>query len=648
MSKDLNIQTDQTELTPEEERMERLKGTPFIIASVVAVIISLFVLVASSFLNVQEFYRNTIFIMLITILAFFLYPNNKKDKTAKFGVIDVFWIILTIASFGYILFAYTDLHVNRMSQAHTTDYVFAILCIVVLFEITRRAIGWFIPLLSIFAMVYAVYGVYFPIDFAHSGFSLKRLLFRIYMTSSGIFGNTLSIASTYIVLFVIFGAFLSASGASRLFNDLALAIAGQRRGGPAQVAVLTSALTGTLNGSAVANVATTGAFTIPLMKSIGLKPRFAGGVEAAASTGGMIMPPIMGAAAFIMAGFLGVPYTVVVIAGIIPALLYYIALIFAVDTEAKKQGLKGISKDNIPDVKAVLIERGALLLPIIVVFAVLLMGRTAIFAGFAGIITSIIVSYLTKDKSNRITLPRLFVALREGAIGSIQVAIACAVVGIIIAVVSMTGVGSMLAYNVIDLAGGNLFLILVMVMITCIVLSFGLPSTALYIVVAVTAAPALVQAGVSPLAAHFFVFYFGAMSNVTPPVALAAYTAAGIANADPVETSWTALRLALPGFIIPFIIAYDPIILLDAGDEGVNYVKLLFVFLTALVGIYALAVGLGGFLKTRLNIVEKVLFVVTALLLITTQSLTDVVGIILFALLVAFHIIKSKRTAGVA
>lgn len=647
MSKDLNIQTDQTELTAEEERMKRLKGTPFIIASVVAVIISLFVLVASSFLNIQEFQRNTIFIMLITILAFFLYPNNKKDKTSKFGVIDLFWIILTIASFGYILFAYTDLHVNRMSQAHTTDYVFAILCIVVLFEITRRAIGWFIPILSIFAMVYAVYGVYFPIDFAHSGFSLKRLLFRVYMTSSGIFGNTLSIASTYIVLFVIFGAFLSASGASRLFNDLALAIAGQRRGGPAQVAILTSALTGTLNGSAVANVATTGAFTIPLMKSIGLKPRFAGGVEAAASTGGMIMPPIMGAAAFIMAGFLGVPYTVIVIAGIIPALLYYIALVFAVDTEAKKQGLKGISKDNIPDVKEVLIERGALLLPIIAVFVVLLMGRTAIFAGFTGIVVSIIVSYLTKDKSNRITLPRLFVALREGAIGSIQVAIACAVVGIIIAVVSMTGVGSMLAYNVIDLAGGNLFLILVMVMITCIVLSFGLPSTALYIVVAVTAAPALVQAGISPLAAHFFVFYFGAMSNVTPPVALAAYTGAGIANADPVETSWTALRLALPGFIIPFIIAYDPIILLEVADEGLNYVRLVLVLLTALVGIYSLSVGLGGFLKVRLNIVEKVLFVVTALLLITTQSITDVIGIALFALLVIFHILRSKRAEGV-
>src|SRR5699024_10673160 len=234
--------------------------------------------------------------------------------------------------------------------------------------------------------------------------------------------------------------------------------------------------------------------------------------------------------------------TVIVVAGIIPALLYYIALIFAVDTEAKKLGLKGLSKDNIPAVKAVLLERGALLIPILVVFAVLLTGRTAIMVGFAGIIAAIITSYLTRDKSKRITITKFFAALNDGARGSVQVAIACASVGIIIAVVSMSGVGSMLAYNVIDIAGGNLFLILLMVMATCIVLSFGLPSTALYIVVAVTAAPALVQAGITPLAAHFFVFYFGAMSNVTPPVALAAYTGAGIANSDPMKTSWTALR----------------------------------------------------------------------------------------------------------
>lgn len=631
------------EISPEEYRERRLQGWPAKAAAIIGIILALFVLITSSYLNIQEFYRNTIFLILIVVLGFFIYPMNKKKPGQKFSYLDLGLAVLGIISIGYITLNYTNLHVERMSQASTLDYIFAVICIAILFEITRRSIGWFIPILSVLAMIYAVYGAYFPIDFAHSGFSLERLLYRIYMTSNGIFGSTLSIASTYIVLFILFGSFLSASGASKLFNDLALAIAGQRRGGPAQVAVITSALTGTLNGSAVANVATTGAFTIPLMKSIGLKPRFAGGVEAAASTGGMIMPPIMGAAAFIMAGFLGVPYTVIVVAGIIPALLYYIALIFAVDTEAKKLGLKGLSKDNIPAIKGVLLERGALLIPIVVVFAVLLTGRTAIMAGFAGIIASIITSYLTKDKTNRITFKKFFEALSDGARGSVQVAIACASVGIIIAVVSMSGVGSMLAYNVIDIAGGNLFLILVMVMATCIVLSFGLPSTALYIVVAVTAAPALVQAGITPLAAHFFVFYFGAMSNVTPPVALAAYTGAGIANADPMQTSWTALRLALPGFIIPFIIAYDPILLLDTTEGPIDYMRLAIVVVTAIIGVYALAVGLGKFIRTKLNLVEQLAMIAVAFLLITTDQMLDIIGLVLFAIVMVFHYVRSRK-----
>lgn len=631
------------EVSPDEYRKQRLEGWPSKAAAIIGIVLAIFVLLTSSYLNIQEFYRNTIFLILIVVLGFFIYPRNKKKPGQKFSYFDLALAGLGIISIGYITVTYTNLHVERMSQANNLDYIFAILCILVLFEITRRSIGWFIPIISVLAMIYAVYGAYFPIDFAHSGFSIERLLYRIYMTSNGIFGSTLSIASTYIVLFILFGSFLSASGASKLFNDLALAIAGQRRGGPAQVAVITSALTGTLNGSAVANVATTGAFTIPLMKSIGLKPKFAAGVEAAASTGGMIMPPIMGAAAFIMAGFLGVPYTVVVIAGIIPALLYYLALIFAVDAEAKKHGLKGISKENIPEIKKVLLERGALLIPIVVVFAVLLTGRTAIMAGFSGIITAIVTSYLTKDKNNRVNVRKFFEALSDGARGSVQVAIACASVGIIIAVVSMSGVGSMLAYNVIDIAGGNLFLILIMVMATCILLSFGLPSTALYIVVAVTAAPALVQAGVTPLAAHFFVFYFGAMSNVTPPVALAAYTGAGIANADPMKTSWTALRLALPGFIIPFIIAYDPIILLDTSEGPIEYLRLLGVLVTAIIGVYALAVGLGKFIRTNLNIIEQVLMILVAFLLITTDQMLDLIGIVIFVVVMIIHFMRSRK-----
>ncbi|MDQ7142790.1 TRAP transporter permease [Mammaliicoccus lentus] len=633
---------------PEKEIVDsvrELKGGSKYILNGLAIILSLFVLAASSFLNLQTFHQNSIFLLLIVLLGFLLYPLNKRgiDKHHP-SIIDIGFIILALLGIGYIILNYNTLHVDRASHANTTDYIFAVIAIIVLFEITRRTIGIFIPLLSIFAIIYALYGNYFPIDFAHSGFSLNRLLYRFYMTTEGIFGSTLSIAATYIMLFILFGAFLGVSGASKLFNDLALAIAGQRRGGPAQVAVISSALTGSLNGSAVANVATTGSFTIPLMKNIGLTPRFAGGVEAAASTGGMIMPPIMGAAAFIMAGFLGVPYTTIVLAGIIPAVFYYIALIWAIDTEAKKKGLKGVSKENIPLVRKVLKERGALLLPIIVVIVALLIGKTAIFAGFAGIISSIIASYCTTDKTNRVTPKSFLEALIDGAKGSIQVALACASVGIVIATVGMTGVGSMLAYNVIDIAGGHLIVILIMVMVTCIVLSFGLPSTALYIVVAVTVAPSLVQAGVEPLAAHFFVFYFGAMSNVTPPVALAAYTGAGIAKADPVKTSWTALRLALPGFIIPFLLVYHPELLLnDATTGGLNYGQLIVTILISLVGIYALVTGMGNYLFTKLNILERILFIVFAVMLIFPEITTSIVGIIGVILLMSVHYIKFRK-----
>lgn len=633
---------------PEKEIVDsvrELKGGSKYILNGLAIILSLFVLAASSFLNLQTFHQNSIFLLLIVLLGFLLYPLNKKgiDKHHP-SIIDIGFIILALLGIGYIILNYNTLHVDRASHANTTDYIFGVIAIIVLFEITRRTIGIFIPLLSIFAIIYALYGNYFPIDFAHSGFSLNRLLYRFYMTTEGIFGSTLSIAATYIMLFILFGAFLGVSGASKLFNDLALAIAGQRRGGPAQVAVISSALTGSLNGSAVANVATTGSFTIPLMKNIGLTPRFAGGVEAAASTGGMIMPPIMGAAAFIMAGFLGVPYTTIVLAGIIPAVFYYIALIWAIDTEAKKKGLKGVSKENIPLVRKVLKERGALLLPIIVVIVALLIGKTAIFAGFAGIISSIIASYCTTDKTNRVTPKSFLEALIDGAKGSIQVALACASVGIVIATVGMTGVGSMLAYNVIDIAGGHLIVILIMVMVTCIVLSFGLPSTALYIVVAVTVAPSLVQVGVEPLAAHFFVFYFGAMSNVTPPVALAAYTGAGIAKADPVKTSWTALRLALPGFIIPFLLVYHPELLLnDATTGGLNYGQLIVTILISLVGIYALVTGMGNYLFTKLNILERILFIVFAVMLIFPEIITSIVGVIGVILLMSVHYIKFRK-----
>ncbi len=624
--------------------IRNLKGWKLILISVVAFSFSSFAIYVNGFTNIQEIYRNIIFLSFLLVLSFTLYPATKRSPQNKFSILDIIFVGLSLVGTMYILFFYTDIHVTRFSQAITQDYIFAIITIIVLLEAARRTIGVFIPALSAMAIIYAIYGPNFPGMFAHAGFSPERLLYRMYMTTEGVFGLTLSIASTYIILFILFGAFLGASGASKLFNDLALAIAGQRRGGPAQVAVISSSLTGSLNGSAVANVATTGSFTIPLMKGIGLKPKVAGAVEAAASTGGMIMPPIMGAAAFIMAGFLGVSYTVIIFAAIIPTILYYTALIIAIDIEAKKQGLKGISKENIPNVWKVLKERGVLLAPIIVVIGSLLIGRTPLFAGFAGIITAIIASWLTFDKTTRIKPKDFWNALIDGAKGTIQVGIACASIGIIIAVVTMTGLGSTFAYNVLALSGGVLWIILLLVMVTCIILSMGLPSTALYIVVAVTAAPALTQAGVNPVAAHFFVFWFGALSNITPPVALASYTAAGIAGADAMKTSWAALRLALPGFIIPFMIAYNPIMVMQsATGDPISIVSVIVTLLTGMFGVFALAVAVNNYFEAKLFILERIIFAVGAFLMIKPGFATDSIGIAITLIVLAFHINRVRK-----
>ncbi|MBM7634587.1 TRAP transporter permease [Geomicrobium sediminis] len=626
----------------------QLKGWQYKTMAVIAILLSGFAIYVNSLMNIQEIYRNIIFLALLLILAFLLYPARKKGNMKRFTKIDLALAIISIIGTGYILIFYTTIHIDRVSQAIPIDYVFAIITVLLLLEASRRTLGTFIPILAGAAMIYAVFGPYFPGMFGHAGFSIERLLYRVYMTTEGVFGLTLSIASTYIVIFILFGAFLSVSGASKLFNDLAIAVAGQRRGGPAQVAVISSALTGSLNGSAVANVATTGAFTIPLMKQVGLKRNYAAAVEATASTGGMMMPPIMGAAAFIMAGFLGVPYATVVFAAIIPTFLYFIALVFAIDLEAKKQGLKGMSKDSIPQVWTVLKERGVLLFPILIVIGTLLAGYTPLFAGFAGIISVIVASWLTKDKETRVNISKVKEAFIGGAKSSVQVGLACASIGIIIAVVTMSGLGSAIAYNVLNVANGMLWIALLLVMVTCIVLSMGLPSTALYIVVAVTAAPALIEMGINPIAAHFFVFWFGALSNITPPVALASYTAAGIAGADAMKTSWTSVKLALPGFIIPFMIAYNPVMVLqETSTHSVNALTVTTTVVTCVIGVFAMAVALSGYLSTDLQLIEKITFFVGAILLIAPGMMTNVIGFILIGLTMAWHMMRSKREAAV-
>lgn len=615
-----------------------LTGKKAKFVSAILILFSLFQIWVNSVAVIPGIFRNAIHLAFLLVLTFLLFPETKKSPKDRFTRWDIILALLGLAVGLYIVLFYNDLQVVRGSIANNRDYFFAALAMILVLLAARRAIGPLIPIISIIFIAYAKYGPYFPGVFGHAGLSWERIFYRMYLTYEGLFGITLSVSATYIFIFILFGAFLKASGAANFFNDLALALAGKKRGGPAQVAVLSSAMMGTLSGSAVANVATTGTFTIPLMKKIGYKPYFAGAVEAAASTGGMIMPPIMGAAAFIMSSFLGVPYLKIMAAAVLPSLLYYAGIIIMVDIEAKKLGLKGLPANELPTLKKVILEQGILAIPIAVIIYTLIIGKTPLFAGFAGIISTIIASYLSK-KGTRIGVKEALGALEDGARGAIVVGMACAACGFIVGVAAMTGVGSVIAHNIISISGGTIFFALIMVMVACIVLSMGLPSTALYIIVAVTAAPALKKAGILPLAAHFFVFWFGALSNVTPPVALASYTAAAIAGDDPMKTGWTGLKLTLAGFIIPFIFAYSPILLM----ENFSLLRAGLAFATGMLGVFSLAIAAENYYAKQLNIIERILFFAGALLLIKPGLYTDIPGLIIVVLVFIYHKISARR-----
>jgi len=397
-------------------------------------------------------------------------------------------------------------------------------------------------------------------------------------------------------------------------------VAGRSPGGPGKVAIVASGLLGTISGSAVANVATTGAFTIPLMKSVGYRPAFAGAVEAVASTGGQIMPPVMGAAAFVMAEFLGLKYSQIMLAAILPAVLYYIAVFVVVHFEALKTGLLGLPKDQLPDMKTLLRTRGHLITPLVVIIYLLMKGRTPLYAAFYGIIIAVVVSWIRPD--TRLTFSGLINALEGGARGAVSTGIACAVVGNIVGITSLTGLGLVVGDNIITLAGGNIFMTFMLAMIVSIILGMGLPTTACYIVAATIAGPALIKLGVEPLQAHMFVFYFACLSNLTPPVALAAYTGAGIAGANPATVGWLAFRMALAGFIIPYIFVYNPQLLLMGGSN----LEIIQACITSIIGVVGLAGFVQAYFMGNLNMVQRVILLVGALSLMIPGLITDIIG----------------------
>lgn len=566
-------------------------------------------------------------------LVFLLYPTCKSWSRHKLHPFDLLLAVLGAAAPAYIIYEYQNL-VLRAGTVSDMDLAVGIIGIILVIEAARRVVG--IPMVCVVLVfiAYAFAGPYMPGVLAHRGLTPAQLVSHLYFTTEGIFGIPLGVSSTFIFLFILFGAYLESTGLGKFFIDIANAIAGWASGGPAKVAVLSSGLMGTVSGSSVANVVGTGSLTIPMMKKLGYHKDFAGAVEAAASTGGQLMPPVMGAAAFLMAEFVGVPYIDIVKAAIIPALLYFAGVWLGVHFEAKRSNLKGIPRSELPKIGTLLRERGHLALPLVVIVYLLVSGYTPMRAALVAIILSILCSALRK--STRMKPIEIVEGLEKGARNVLGVLVACAAAGIIIGVVTKTGVGLKLASGLLELSGGMLLPTMFFTMITAIILGMGVPTTANYVITSTIAAPALVQMGVPVLAAHMFVFYFGIIADVTPPVALAAYAGAGISGGNALKTGVNASKLAIAAFIIPYIFVLSPVILMVEGTP----LDLISATVTALIGMVSLSSALIGFLADKCNLLERLLLVAGGLLMIQPGIVTDVIGIVIF---VAILLLQMKR-----
>ena len=555
------------------------------------------------------------------VLVFLLYPA-RSTASNRIGLID--YAVAGLAGYTgmYITLNYERLMMSA-GMFSQTDLIFGILGVLLTLEAARRVVGLPIVIIASTFLLYAYFGSYFPGFLAHRGYSVERIVTHMYYTTEGILGIPLGVSATFIFLFLLFGAFLERTGIAKLFIDIANAIAGRASGGPAKVAVITSALEGTISGSSVANTVGSGSFTIPMMKKLGYKPEFAGAVEASASTGGQIMPPIMGAAAFLMAEFIGMPYIEIAKAAAIPACLYFAGVLISVHFEAKRLGLKGLPPEEIPSIWSVVIQRGYLFVPLVAIIYVLMEGSTPIMAALVGLGLSVAAGMIKKE--TRMNFNDILHALEAGARSALGVAIACASAGIIVGVVTLTGVGLKMANGLVDLAGGLLLPTLFFTMIASLILGMGAPTTANYVITSTIAAPAIVLLGVPVLAAHMFVFYFGIVADITPPVALAAYAGAGIAKADPFKTGVNATKLAIGAFIVPYIFVLSPQILLI----GTTTMGLTQNLITAIIGMSGVSAAMIGYCSDHMSAVERVWFLIAGLMLIDPGTVTDIVGVVM-------------------
>ncbi len=562
------------------------------------------------------------------VLIFFLFPFSKKEWGGKYRWADNFLILLTLASIGYLFINY-EYVITRYALVHPLsgmDLGFGLLLIILLIEASRRVIGPALPITAGVFLFYAYAGPYLPGLLHHQGFNTEIIVDQLYLTTEGIFGIPLGVSATYVILFIIFGTFLEKSGTGQLFMDFASAITGWTRGGPGKISCISSALFGTISGSAVANVMVDGWLTIPLMKRTGFKPPFACAVEAAASTGGQIMPPVMGAAAFVMSEFTGIPYITICLYAMIPALLYYLSLFMSVNFIAGSMGLKGIPKDELPRLKNVFAARGHMFIPLGIIVYMMIAGYTPMYACIYSTVAVVVLSFLRKK--TRMGFWTILRALEESAKNTLGVAAACACAGIVIGVINLTGVGLKFTSFVLFLSGDSLIPALLLTMVAGIILGMGMPTTPAYIVQAALLIPALIKLGILNVAAHMFVFYFSTISAITPPVAMAVYAAAGIGGAKLWPTGLWAMRIAATGFVVPFMFVYGPSLLFigSAFDIITSAISASF-------GVIALAAGMMGFFVKEVKPWERIILVAAALLLIKPGLYTDAVGYVLLLII---------------
>ncbi|APH05864.1 TRAP transporter permease [Bacillus weihaiensis] len=610
-----------------EAGTRKLSGIIGWIAFIGLLAFSLFQLYTAIFGVFTAQIQRTIHLGFALTLIFLLFPANRKKK--KNHRLQIAWYdgLLALLSIGVGLYwpLFFEKLVMSVGRLSTLDFIVGILAILLVLEATRRAVGLPITIIAVVFLLYGYLGPYMPGFLSHRGLTSERLVQTMFFTTEGILGTPLAVSSTFIFLFLLFGAFLVRTGVGQYFNDLAVTIAGRSIGGPAKVAIFSSALQGTISGSSVANVVTSGSFTIPMMKKLGYKREFAGAVEAAASTGGQLMPPIMGAAAFLMVEFIGngITYWEIAKAAAIPALLYFAGIWIMTHFEAKRIGLRGLTKEEMPNRKEVL-KRLYLLTPIVAVIVLLMSGVIVTHAALYAILIAIIVGFLNKE--TRMGPKEFILALVEGARSALGVAAATAAAGIIVGIVTKTGLGLKLANGLIDLAGGYLIPTLMLTMVAAIVLGMGSPTTANYVITSTIAAPAIILLGVPDISAHLFVFYFGIIADITPPVALAAFAAAGVAGGEPLRTGINSAKLAIAAFIIPYIFVLSPQLLM----VDTTWKELLWVIVTALSGMIAIGASIIGFWMRKLLNVERAIALIVGLLLIYPEGISDVIGIIAF------------------